>query len=130
MSRITDQEQNSVIGSPRRAASDLIRIFSDAELRGLLFFVAILLAVGTVFYMILEGWDIIEAFYFSVATLTTVGYGDLHPTSDVSRLFTAAYILTGIGFILSTVMTMARLANRPVVRRLNGRSQDQDKKEE
>ncbi len=113
-------ETNSVIGSPRRAARDLWRIVGDAELRGLLFFAAILIMVGSIFYMIVEGWDFVEAIYFSVATLTTVGYGDLHPTNDLSRLFTVCYILFGVGFLLSALMRVARLANRPVIKRLNG----------
>lgn len=110
---------NTVIGSPRRAARDLWRIVSDAELRGLMFFAVILLMVGSTFYMVVEGWDLVEAIYFSVATLTTVGYGDLHPTNDLSRLFTAVYILFGVGFLLSALMRVARLANRPVVKHLN-----------
>jgi hypothetical protein len=36
-----------------------------------------------------------------VATLTTVGYGDLHPTSDGTRIFTIIYILTGLGVLVA-----------------------------
>jgi len=116
----SDDPTTSVIGNPRRVLTDTSRILRDAELRGLLFFVGILLVVGTVFYMIVEGWDLIEAFYFSVATLTTVGYGDLHPTNDLSRIFTALYVLIGVGFLLTMVTTLARLANSRVVKRING----------
>ena len=55
-----------------------------------------LIAIGTIMYRFLEGWTWIQSFYFSVTTLSTVGYGDLHPTSDGSRLFTAFYILAGV----------------------------------
>ncbi len=44
----------------------------------------------------LEHWTWVESFYFTVVTVTTVGYGDLHPTTDVSRLFTALFILLGV----------------------------------
>lgn len=54
------------------------------------------LVVGTVGFHILEEWTWIQSFYFSVATLTTVGYGDIHPTHDLSRLFAALYILAGV----------------------------------
>jgi len=40
-----------------------------------------------------------DAFYFCVATLTTVGYGDMGPTSASTRLFTCVYVLVGISFI-------------------------------
>lgn len=65
----------------------------------------ILLILGTVFYSFQEGWSYIDAFYFSVVTLTTVGYGDLHPTTTASKLFTVVYIFIGVGlglYILST----------------------------
>jgi hypothetical protein len=55
-----------------------------------------LIAIGTIMYRFLEDWTWIQSFYFSVTTLSTVGYGDLHPTSDGSRLFTAFYILAGV----------------------------------
>lgn len=48
-----------------------------------------LIAVGTVAYHLMEKWSWVSSFYFSVCTLTTVGYGDFVPTTDVSRLFTA-----------------------------------------
>ncbi len=50
---------------------------------------------GTLMYMWLEGWSPVEALYFSVVTLATVGFGDLHPTSAACKLFTVLYILFG-----------------------------------
>ncbi len=61
------------------------------------------LAVGTVVYHLLEGWSWLNSFYFAVCTLTTVGYGDLVPTSDASRLFTALYVLAGVSIALATL---------------------------
>lgn len=62
-----------------------------------------LIGIGTISYRLLEGWSWIKCFYFSVTTLTTVGYGDLHPTSDGSRLFTAIYILVGVTIALGSI---------------------------
>lgn len=118
-----------VANSSRWVVGDMRRAFRDTEFRGLLFFAGLLLIIGSCFYMVVEGWDVIEAFYFSVATLTTVGYGDLHPTTDFSRLFTALYALSGIGFILSLVMAAARLANKPIAERLNRKSRQIDESE-
>ncbi len=55
-----------------------------------------LVGIGTVVYHILEKWSWLVSFYFSVCTLTTVGYGDYYPTTDISRLFTAVYVLAGV----------------------------------
>lgn len=41
----------------------------------------------------------LDAFYFSVATMTTVGFGDVTPTSETGRLLTVLMILTGIALI-------------------------------
>jgi voltage-gated potassium channel len=41
----------------------------------------------------------LDAFYFSVATMTTVGFGDITPTSEIGRLLTVLMILTGIALI-------------------------------
>lgn len=58
-----------------------------------------MLAVGTVVYRILEDWSWVDSFYFSAVALTTVGFGDLSPTTDASKLFTVFYIFSGISLI-------------------------------
>jgi voltage-gated potassium channel len=63
--------------------------------------------VGTLVYSILEDWSLVDALYFSVVTLTTIGYGDLHPTTDASRLFTILYILSGLGIVTLFVTELA-----------------------
>ncbi len=85
----------------------------DPDYRALSFWVLTLLGVGTVFYHHAEGWAWFDALYFSVITLTTVGYGDLAPTSTVSRLFTIIYIMLGLsvfaGFIQVTASKQREL---------------------
>ena len=63
----------------------------------------LLLTIGTVVYRFIEDWNWTQSFYFSVVTITTVGYGDLQPTSDASRLFTAFYILVGVTIALAAI---------------------------
>jgi hypothetical protein len=46
---------------------------------------------------VLEDWPIIDSCYFAVTTFTTIGYGDLVPDNDLSRLFTCIYALGGVG---------------------------------
>lgn len=75
---------------------------------------AAILLIGTIFYHFAEGWTLINSLYFSVTTLATVGFGDLTPTTDISKLFTVFYILGGIGLIA----TFANLAvKRAVIKR-------------
>lgn len=62
--------------------------------------VLFLLLVGVFFFNNSEGWSYTDSFYFSTMTLTTVGYGDLVPTTDHSKIFTAIYTLVGIAVML------------------------------
>src|SRR4051794_4158278 len=64
----------------------------------------LLLAVGTVGYVWIEGWDWFDALYMSVITLTTVGYQEVHQLSTAGKAFTMAFLLTGV-FLLFYVAT-------------------------
>ncbi|MBS3109057.1 two pore domain potassium channel family protein [Candidatus Woesearchaeota archaeon] len=72
----------------------------DKKIASMLVVIIGLIIVGTVFYHSAEGWRWLDAFYFSATTLTTVGFGDLHPTTDISKIFTVFYILFGVGVLL------------------------------
>ena len=84
----------------------IISFFQDEEYRDLLVTTIIILAIGTVVYHYLEGWNYLDSLYFSVVTLTTIGYGDFHPVTDMGKLFTIFYIVVGIGMILGFINTV------------------------
>jgi voltage-gated potassium channel len=97
----------------------------DPQFRSLVGLVVITLLGGTIFYSTVEGWTIVDAFYFSVTTLTTVGLGDLAPTTTARRLFTVIYIFAGISIILGFIDTLAReTLSRRTTRRRGGESQE------
>lgn len=75
----------------------------DAEFRALLFVLVGLLVSGTIFYSTVEGWGILDSLYFCVTTLATVGYGDLHPTTPLSKVFTMLYIILGVGVFVAFI---------------------------
>lgn len=79
----------------------------DEEFRALLFLVALLLCLGTLFYHSVEGWSVLDAAFFSLITLTTVGYGDLVPTTDLSKIFTMVYLVIGISIVLGFLNKVA-----------------------
>jgi voltage-gated potassium channel Kch len=45
--------------------------------------------------------------YFSVITLTTVGYGDFSPQTPAGKIFTMIYVLVGLGLISGFVYLLA-----------------------
>jgi len=93
-----------------RYAWNIIRNLKDQEFRGLLVFVFGILASGTLFYHAIEKWRWLDSLYFSVTTLTTVGYGDIAPATDAGKIFTIIYIFVGVGVILGFINTVARHA--------------------
>lgn len=80
----------------------------DPEFEALLTLLIIVLASGTLFYHDIEGWRWLDSFYFSVITLTTVGYGDLTPHTDLGKIFTMVYLFIGIGTLFGFINIMTR----------------------
>jgi len=108
-------------------ARTLIRLWrSDPDFRTLIVLVFFTLLSGTIFYSLAEGWSLVDAFYFSVTTLTTVGLGDLSPTTTVGKLFTVVYIFTGLGLVAGFISTigMETLSRRTRRRRNEGDQED------
>ena len=92
---------------PLRFARALRRSLKDPEFRGLFALVVVTLLAGTLFYWQIEGWSLLDSFYFSSITLTTVGYGDFAPETAAGKLFTVFYLFTGIGLIVAFLNAVA-----------------------
>ncbi|MFN0049431.1 MAG: potassium channel family protein, partial [Cytophagales bacterium] len=75
----------------------VVSFLQDPDYRNLLFTTIVILGIGTVFYHFAENWSWIDALYFCVVTLTTIGYGDFSPRTELGKIFTIGYILLGIG---------------------------------
>lgn len=80
------------------------------EIRRVLIALLALTAVGTLGFVVIEGWSAFDALYMSVITLTTVGYGEVHPLSTAGRVFAMVYLVTGLGvFMFGVVMLGERV---------------------
>ncbi len=97
----------------RRVRRAIVEALKEPETRGLVYATLLILVFGTVFYRVVEGWRWVDAFYFAVVTLTTVGYGDLTPQTDAGKLFTVIYILTGLGVLGSFIGLIANQRGFP-----------------
>ena len=106
-----------------RAIRDAWR--SDEAFRALLALVATLLVSGTAFFTLVENWSVLDSFYFSVTTLTTVGFGDPAPATAAGKIFTVLYIFVGLGVIGGFINVLAKhtFARQ---RRRGGASEDQE----
>lgn len=76
---------------------------------------ASVLLIGTVAYHYIEGWSWVDSFYFSAVAGSSVGFGDLTPTTDGAKLFTVLYIFSSIA-ILGTFLN-ERLKYHGIVKR-------------
>lgn len=91
----------STLGAMGTFFHSLWNLFKKKEYRAGLLWLVVLLLVGMIFYHQVEGWDWLDALYFSVITLSTVGYGDMSPTTSASKIFTMVYILMGLSIFAS-----------------------------
>jgi len=78
---------------------------TSRRLLRILFIALVTLAVGTVGYMIIEGWSFSDAAFMTVITLSTVGFGVVGVLSDAGRIFTIILILVGVGVIVYSFST-------------------------
>jgi voltage-gated potassium channel len=69
----------------------------------------ILIGIGIVGYLLIEGWNFLDSLFMTVTTITTVGFQEVHPLSDAGEVFTTVLILLGVGtafYILIGVVTV------------------------
>ncbi|CAM3810661.1 potassium channel family protein [Alkalicoccus chagannorensis] len=97
----------------QRMLQAMLRASKDKEFQVLFFFTFVTFLSGTIFYSQVEGLRVVDALYFSVMTLTTVGYGDFTPQTDFGKIFTIVYTLAGIGIIVGFVNKVASNTKAP-----------------
>ncbi len=81
----------------------------------LVLIVGILAAVvvaGSAGYMLVEGWNFLDALYMTVITITTVGYREVYPLSDTGRIFTMALIAVGVATLFMAIAAVGERAVR------------------
>ncbi len=79
------------------------------------------ISFGTIGYTMLEGWNFFDSFYMTIITLTTVGFMEVHPLSNIGRLFTTFLILSGVGAMLYSLSVGARVVLEGEIRDILGR---------
>jgi voltage-gated potassium channel len=85
----------------------VVAVWRDPETKALPVAAGALVLTGTLFFWRFEDWTIIQALYFCIVTLTTVGYGDFSPTTAGTQIFGIIYILTGFGVLVALLTSVA-----------------------
>lgn len=77
--------------------------------------------IGTMGYTLIEGWALDESLYMTIISLTTVGYGEVHPLSQAGRMFTAVLLMLGVGSVFYVMASVAENMIEGRVRQIFGR---------
>lgn len=95
-----------------RLVRSLYHAVQEPEVQGVLMLAATLILIATIFYWLVEGWSFLDAAYFSVVTIATVGYGDLASQTALGKLFTIGYLFAGIALFAAAVTALAQATLR------------------
>ncbi|MGB2885744.1 MAG: potassium channel family protein, partial [Dehalococcoidia bacterium] len=68
----------------------------------------VIIAIGVIGYMAIEGWSFIDALYMTVITLSTVGYGEVGELSTAGRVFSIILIVGGVGIMFYTLTAIVQ----------------------
>lgn len=74
--------------------------------------VLMIIAGGTVFFHHVEGWSWLDSYFFTVVTLSTVGYGELVPATPLGKIGTTVFILVGLGIFAVAIQQFGAYAVR------------------
>jgi len=108
---------------------DDLNITDNMKFYALLTLTGVIIFIGTVFYHYVEEFAWVDAYYFSVIALTTVGFGDFSPVTTIGKIFTTIYILVGIGILVAFVSIFAdRMINNQAIRKEIRHLENLDKK--
>ena len=114
-SRIGGKGEKDLGGGGNHSDSILI------QLRFSIVMLVLVISGGTGGYIILEGWDFLDAFYMTVLTISTVGYGEVHPLSVAGKFLSILIIFLGVGSVGFAVGTAGRLMIENRIRAVLGR---------
>lgn len=78
------------------------------------------LFLGTFIFMHIEKWHFIDALYFTTATLTTVGFGDVVPLTYAGKIFGILYMWIGVTI---AVYSIAYIGSHVIGRRVHQKSE-------
>ncbi len=74
-----------------------------------LFLIVLVISFGTLGYMFIEGWDLLDSLYMTIITLASVGYKEVHDLSFNGRIFTIVLVVGGVGTVAYALTSAARI---------------------
>ena len=81
----------------------------------------LVMGTGTLGYMLIERWSVLESFYMTLITITTVGFSEVHKLSPIGKIFTSLLIFVGVGFFLYVASYLVQFLVEGRIREIMGR---------
>jgi len=86
-----------------------------------LIFITFIVTVGSAGYMLIEGWNCLDALYMTIITIASVGYKEVHDLSPNGRMFTIILIISGVGSVAYALATIAKIVLEGEIKEIFGR---------
>lgn len=96
-----------IVGPFLATAGSLSRVARDPDTRNILTASGILLLSGMVLFRFIEDLGWLDALYFSLITLSTIGFGDITPTTELGKVVTIVYSIAGLGILAALISAIA-----------------------
>ena len=92
-------------------------MFNSRQLRYFFLIPLVVVCIGTTGFMVIEKLSFLDSLYFTIATIATVGYGDIYPVTSAGKIFVIVIIVIGIGTFLAMVtgLTQVFLQRRQLI---------------
>lgn len=119
----------SFILTLKRLLSGLFHAFKNKDFIALFVLILLVLLSGTLFYTKEEGLSVIDALYFCVMTLSTIGDPSFVPQTAFGKIFTMIYVVAGTGLFIALIITVARSILNSKKKDKEDEKEDESKKE-
>jgi len=99
----------------------MINYITHPKLRFFFLVILFFIFLGVVVFSAIESWSIVDSLYFTVSTMTTVGFGDIVPTHDTSKLLATFYMMLTVPLILISVGLVTEVVHDNLQKRIEER---------
>lgn len=97
----------SILESYVRMGRSIAAAFRSPNVIAALTVLGVIAFFSALVYMALEGWSFLDAIYFCIVTMSTVGYGDFSPETALGKIYTIFFLFIGIGVFVLAVTAIA-----------------------
>ena len=82
---------------------------TQSHLFKVIIFIVGIICIGTIGYSLTENYSLLDAFYMTIITITTVGFGEVKPLDDAGKIFTIFLLFSSFGFFAYSISVITSL---------------------